>query len=245
VASYRQTFLKAGLNVGVNLGAFSDVRLGAYLGRLDANVAVGDPRLAAVDGKETGAELTWRLNTQDSPVVPSRGVSVRTRMLYIFDGPVIDPPLPTTRSSDYLTQLETTGSYFRRVRSDDRVFVTWGFGTSFDRNPLQPQQFRLGQPFRLGAYDVGELNGNHYYIGTAGYLHHVARLPDFLGGTIFAGAWLENGDAFDEWNNATFRSQAGVGVVADTLLGAVLVGGTAGFDGRWGWYITVGRFFNW
>lgn len=245
VASYTQSYLKAGLNVGVNLGAFSDIRLGAYIGRLDANVAVGDPRLPAIEGKESAAELTWRLNTQDSPIVPSRGVSARVRASYVLDGPVIDPPVPTTRSSDYLTQLETVGSYFRRVRDDDRVFVTWGFGTSFDKDPLQPQQFQLGQPFRLGAFDVGELNGDHYYLGTFGYLRHLARLPDFLGGPIFAGAWLENGDAFNEWDDAGFRSQAGVGVVADTLFGAVLVGGTAGFDGRWGWYISVGRFFNW
>ena len=79
VARYDQTFLKTGLNVGVNLGAFSDVRLGAYVGRLDATVAVGDPGLPAVEGKETAAELTWRLNTQDSPVIPSRGLAAKVR----------------------------------------------------------------------------------------------------------------------------------------------------------------------
>ena len=33
VARYDQIFLKAGVNVGVNLGAFSDIRLGAYIGQ--------------------------------------------------------------------------------------------------------------------------------------------------------------------------------------------------------------------
>jgi NTE family protein len=245
VARYNQTFLKAGLNVGVNLGAFSDVRLGAYIGRLDAEVGVGDPGLPAVEGKETAADLTWRLNTQDSPVIPSRGIAARVRTLYIFDGPQIDPPLESSRSSVELLQLETTGSVFHRVRADDRVFFTWGFGTSFDKDPLVLQQYHLGQPFRLGAYDVGQLNGDHYYLGTFGYLRHLARLPDFLGGPIFAGGWLENGDAFNDWKDAGFKSQAGAGVIADTLLGAVLVGGTAGFDGRWGWYISIGRFFAW
>jgi NTE family protein len=131
------------------------------------------------------------------------------------------------------------------VRADDRLFFTWGVGTSFDKHPLVLQQYHLGQPFRLGAYDVGQLNGDHYYVGTFGYLYHLARLPDFLGGPIFAGGWLENGDAFNEWKDAGFKSQAGAGLMADTLLGAVLVGGSAGFDGRWGWYISVGRFFTW
>jgi NTE family protein len=245
VARYDQWGLKGGLNVGANLGAYSDIRLGAYIGRIDSEVAVGDPGLPAVEGKETVADLTWRVNTQDSPVIPSRGVAARARTLYIFDGPVIDPPLETSRSSVGLVQLETNGSVFHRVRADDRVFFTWGFGTSFDKSPLQVQQFRLGQPFRLGAFDVGQLNGDHYYLGTFGYLRHLARLPDFLGGPILAGAWLENGDAFNDWKDAGFRSQAGVGVMADTLVGGVLLGATAGFDGRWGWYISVGRLFFW
>jgi NTE family protein len=246
VARYDQTFLKAGLNVGVNLGTFSDIRLGAYIGRLDAYVAVGDPGLPALKGKETAADLTWRYNGQDSAVIPSRGLASMVRTLYVFDGPEIDPPLPTARSSVNLTQLEARGSVFHSIRSDDRMFATWGFGTSFDNSPLVLQQFHLGQPFRLGAYEVGELKGDHYYLGTFGYLHQLGRLPDFLGGPLFAGAWLENGDAFDEWNAASFRSQLGVGIVADTLLGSVLIGGTAGFDGRWAWYISVGRlFFTW
>ena len=244
VARYSQNFLKAGVNVGLNLGAFSDIRLGAYIGRLDANVEVGDPGLPSVTGKETAADLTWRYNGQDSPVIPSRGVAMSARMLYIFDGPVIDPPLPTARSSVHLAQFNTTGTGFRTVRSDNRIFAVWGLGTSFDNSPLVVNQFHLGRPFHLGAYDLGELKGDHYYVGTFGYLHQLGRLPDFLGGSIYAGGWLENGDAFNDWGKATFRTQAGAGLVMDTLIGPVLVGGTAGFDGRWATYIAVGRLFN-
>jgi NTE family protein len=245
VARYDETFVRAGVNVGVNLGAFSDLRLGAYIGRLDANVAVGDPGLPGLTGKETASDLTWRYNGQDSPVVPSRGVATSARLSYIFDGPVIDPPLPTARSSVNLAQLESVGSSFHTVGANNRFFVSWGFGTSFDKSPLVVNQFQLGQPFRLGAYDPGELKGDHYYIGTFGYLHELGRLPDFLGGSIYAGGWLENGDAFDDWDKATFRSQAGLGVIMDTLIGPVMLGGSAGFDGRWSTYIAVGRLFRW
>ena len=97
VARYDQTFLKAGLNVGANLGTFSDIRLGAYIGRLDADVAVGDPGLPALKGKETAADLTWRFNGQDSPIIPSRGVAATSQVLYVFDGPQIEPALPTSK----------------------------------------------------------------------------------------------------------------------------------------------------
>jgi outer membrane translocation and assembly module TamA len=172
-------------------------------------------------------------------------VAAAARMLYVFDGPVIDPPLPTARSSVNLAQFQTTGSSFHTVGLDNRVFATWGLGTSFDKSPLVLNQFHLGEPFRLGAYDLGELKGDHYYLGTFGYLHQLGRLPDFLGGSIYASGWLENGDAFNDWDKATFRTQAGVGLMMDTLIGPVLFGGTAGFDGRWATYIAVGRLFNW
>jgi NTE family protein len=244
VAQYDQTVMKAGANVGVNLGAFSDLRAGAYIGRVDATVAIGNPGLPSVSGKQTVGDIVWRYDGQDSPVVPSRGVRIIARLDHIFDDPAINPPLPTGRSSVDLTQFEITGTSFHSVSTAGRVFVGWGLGTSFDHEPLPIDQFELGQPFRLGAYNVGELNGDHYYAATAGYLHTVGRLPDFLGGPFYAGAWLENGDAFDDWNKATWRTQAGLGVVMDTLLGPVLFGGTAGFDGRWSWYIAIGRIFR-
>jgi hypothetical protein len=95
----------------------------------------------------------------------------------------------------------------------------------------------------LGAYSSGEIRGDHYYVATGGYFRQLGRLPDFMGGPIYAGAWLENGDAFDDWNRATFRTQPGFGLIMDTLIGPVILGGTAGFDGRWRTYIGVGRIF--
>jgi NTE family protein len=244
VARYDQTLTKAGANVGVNLGSFSDLRLGAYVGRVNATVAIGNPGLPSVSGKQTVGELVWRYDGQDSTVVPSRGIHAIARLDHVFDDPAIEPPLPSGRSSRDLTQFETTGTSFRRISPAGRVFASWGFGTSFAHTPLPIDQFELGQAFRLGAYKLGELNGDHYYVGTVGYLHALGRMPDFLGGPIYAGAWLENGDAFDDWKTATLRTQPGLGVVMDTLVGPVLFGGTAGFDGRWSWYIAVGRIFR-
>jgi hypothetical protein len=105
-------------------------------------------------------------------------------------------------------------------------------------------QFQLGGAFRMGAYRPGELYGTRFYLASGGYLRQLGRLPDFMGGSIFAGAWLENGDAFDEWELAKFRSNASVGVVMDTLLGPVLIAGSGGFDGRWRTYIGIGRIFR-
>ncbi len=86
--------------------------------------------------------------------------------------------------------------------------------------------------------------GNHYYAATGGLLHRLGRLPDFVGGPVFAGAWLENGDAFDEWDLAKWRTNVSAGLILDTLLGPMVVAGSYGFDGRWRTYVGVGRIFR-
>ena len=88
------------------------------------------------------------------------------------------------------------------------------------------------------------MRGDHYWIGTVGYMRQIGRMPDFLGGAVHVGVWLENGDAFDEWNELSWRTHLTTGLVVDTLIGPLLVGGSAGFDGRWRTYVGLGRLFR-
>jgi NTE family protein len=245
IARYKETLAKVGVNAGVNLGARSDLRIGAYVGRSTASIEIGDPGFPELRGKETGAEAVWRLDTQDSPVIPTGGVLSEVRLTRIFDGPDITvggEALPFDVSS--LTQLSGQANRFWSVGPRNRVFLYGGLGTSFDTTPLPTDEFALGSPFRLSAYDTGELRGPHYYIASAGYFRRVGRLPDFMGGPVFAGGWLENGDAFDEWEHAGWRTNGGVGLVMDTLVGPVLLAGSWSFDGRWRTYVGVGRIFR-
>ena len=244
IARYRQTVSRVGANVGVNLGARSDVRVGAYVGRTTASITVGDPGFPELRGKESGSEIVWRLDMQDSPVVPDSGLRSEVRLSRIFNGPDVALQGESIDFDVSPTQLSAVANRFWSVGPRNRVFLYGGVGTSFDEVPLPTEQFELGLPFRLGAYDTGELRGPHYYVATGGYLRQVGRLPDFMGGPVFAGGWLENGDAFDEWSRAAWRTNGSVGLVMDTLVGPVLVAGSWGFDGRWRTYLGVGRLFR-
>ncbi len=243
VASYGQRLTRGGMDFGFNLGRVSDVRLGAYVGRLVANVDVGDPGLPEVKGKQVVTELKWRVDTQDSPVVPTRGSVAFAHLEHFFDGPEITPPLPSGRSSVGLVQLSGEANRFWPVGQQARLFVLGGGGTSFGDHPLPTDQFTIGSPFHLGALDSGEVRGDHYYVLSAGYVHQLGRLPDFMGGPVFAGAWLENGDAFDS-GNATWRTNMSGGLILDTLVGPVILAGSGGFDGSWRTYVGIGRIFG-
>jgi NTE family protein len=186
----------------------------------------------------------WRLDTQDATVAPRRGVLANVELSRLFTGPDITVD---GQSFDYeaeLTQLSMVATQFWSLRPGNRVFVYGGLGTSFNEEPLPTNEFTLGSPFRLGAYSPGELRGSHYYALSGGILHQVGRLPDFMGGPVFAGIWLENADAFDSWDLAGWRSNGGIGLVMDTLVGPVILAGSWGYDGRWRTYLGVGRTFR-
>lgn len=243
IARYRETKSRLGLNAGINLDAQSDIRVGGYIGHTSASIEIGDPSFPELSGMETGAELLWRVDTQDSPVVPKSGSRSEVRLSHVFNGPDMvgggDSELDLSP-----TQLSAGGNRFWSVGPTGRLFAYGGVGTSFDSTPVPTEQFTLGTPFRLGAYGTGELRGSHYYVATGGYLRSVGRLPDFIGGPVFAGGWLENGDAFDDFEDARWRTNGGVGLVMDTLVGPVLLAGSWSFDGRWRTYLGIGRIFR-
>ena len=244
VARYGLVTSRAGANIGVNLGALSDVRLGGYVGRTSAEIDIGDPNRPEIAGRDTGAELAWRLDTQDSPVVPSHGVLSQVRLSHAFDAPAIAVGEPHEQTSASFTQFTASANSFWSVGPSGRVFAYGGFGTTMEGEPPPTADYTLGAAFRLGAYSPGQIRGEHMWQLGGGYLRQLGRLPDFMGGPIYAGGWLENGDAFDDWSKVGWRTHTSVGVILDTLIGPVVIAGTYGFDGRWRTYFGVGRVFR-
>ena len=121
--------------------------------------------------------------------------------------------------------------------------VCRGLGGNLVQRRADPQ-FELGYPFRLDAFNVGERRGDHYAVLTVGCLRQLGRLPDFLGGPVYMGSWIENGSAFNSDADADFNTHVAVGAVVDTLIGP-LVGATSfGLDGGWRAFIAIGRMFR-
>jgi NTE family protein len=242
VAQYDQKRTFALLDVGVNVSRISEVRLGVQSGRLNADLEVGDAGLPSLAGAESLARLRWIYDSQDNVVAPSTGTRAIGTVRYVFQAPDLPDDFSSTKSSDGVGQMEIEGSRFWAARTGrDRLFVTGGAGVSFEGHPLPTDQFALGAPFRLGAFDIGEVRGDHYLALTGGYLRGIGRLPDFLGGPVFVGSWLENGAAYDEFADAKLRTHIGVGAVLETLLGPAAIGASFGFDGQRRYYLGIGR----
>jgi NTE family protein len=243
IGQYNQDRLYAQFDVGMDVGKDSDVRVGYRYGNVDVDLRVGPPLLPSVEGKQTELRAMWRYDGQDSPVVPTTGRRVVSTLRHVFEAPDIPPGVESERSNDDLTQVEVVASsVWSSSSTRNRLFLTAGGGSSFKNDPLPTDQFALGTPFRLGAFDIGERRGDNYFAISGGYLREVGRLPDFLGGSIFGGAWLENGSAFDA-RDVELSTHLGIGLIVETAIGPALVGTSIGFDGNYRVYFAVGRLF--
>lgn len=242
VARYSEVRSSVGADVGANLGRNEDVRVGIDYGRLNTNLETGSPDLPELHGPDTRLRLVWRHDGQDSPVIPSRGVLSIGSIHHILRTPALPPGFPTDRMNDGITQAEIRGSIFWAPRQQHRAFLSGGAGTTWG-HPLASEQFMLGSPLRLGAYDLGEIRGDNYAVFTLGYLRRVARLPDFLGGPIYLGGWVENGSAFNDIARMAVKTNVSAGSIADTLIGPMLLGASFDVGGAWRYYVAIGRLF--
>jgi NTE family protein len=241
VAEYRETRQTVAGDLGVNLSRQSELSGGFSVGHVSDTVRAGDPGLPELSGAETGAHLRWLYDSQDSPVIPSRGL----RVVWGFDHTFMSPETPdSSRTNNNLTQTELVGSWFTSAGRRNRFFVVLSGGTSFNDHPLPTKQFTVGYPYILDAFSIGERRGDHYGVLTFGAMRQVSRLPDFLGGPVFIGGWLENGSVFNSDKDADFNTHLAVGLVMDTLIGPVLVATSTGLDGGWRTIFGVGRIFR-
>jgi NTE family protein len=139
--------------------------------------------------------------------------------------------------------MEARMNYFQPVSSSASLFVSGDGGTTFSRTDTGLPQFFLGGPERLGAYGQNELNGNQYYLFRAGYLHDLFTLPPFVGKKIYAITSFETGKMYGGANESRFPTDGVAGIVAETALGPVFIGGSVGDTGHHKWFFQLGRVF--
>jgi NTE family protein len=234
VAEYQQKTAKVGLDLGYSLNAKSEMRLGYSIGHLKGERTIGSPILPNESGTQSVATLRWNYFGQNSPQFPTRGLFLRSSASWFFDSPGSEGGFP---------QAETRAIYARPLDERNIIFVGGSGGTTFGETASPFQKFPLGGVFRLGGFGRGEFRGDHYLFGELGYLRRLARLPPFLGGSVFAGTWLDTGKASDDLDTTSYQTSGTGGVLIETRLGPIFIGGSWAEGGRGKFYFALGRIF--
>jgi NTE family protein len=167
--------------------------------------------------------------------VPSRGLRVMANLSHVFNSP------GTTQS---INQLEVQSSTFVPVGAKSSIFVNASFGTTFNQDAGPFQLYALGGPFRLGAYTQGEFLGDHYGYMALGFRRELYRLPALVGKKIYWAGSYEAGSAFNNPSSFVVRGSINLGLIAETIVGPVALGGSVSPTGQTKVNFSIGRLFQ-
>ncbi len=224
-----------GADIGYNTGRRSELRLGYQIFNGDLRALIGAAGLPTIRGDSGEVRLRYIFDGQDSPTVPSRGLRVVTNLSHVFNSP------GTTHS---INQLEVQSSTFAPVGTKTSIFVNASFGTTFNRDAGPFQLFSLGGPFRLGAYTQDEFLGDHYGYMSLGFRRELYRLPALVGKKIYWAGWYEAGSAFNNPSSFVVHGSVNLGVIAETIVGPLALGGSVSPTGRTKVNFSIGRLFQ-
>ena len=241
-AEYRLDSATVGVDVGYGFSRFAQVRLGYERGHLSSKLRIGNPELAEVDGSVGATRFRFVYDETDDPVIPRRGATVETAFSWYDRSPGAGGSFPSGA---------IRASVFQPITRRASLFLVAQGGTTFGEEDTGLPQFSLGGPQRLAAYGLNELRGNQYLLLSGGYLRDLWRLPPFVGKKVYAFGELEVGRMYPGPSPSGLESgsvshwpyDAAVGLVAQTALGPLFVGGSVGDNGHRRWFFKLGRFF--
>lgn len=232
--TYRSEVYGLGFDLGAPLGRQGELRIGYDFGRQNNQVSIGQPSVGVDSGVTSAIRLRYRYDDQDGDLIPLKGMRTEIDGRYFFDAP---------GGSRQFAAASARISSISKLSTDQSFFVMGEGGSTFGVNAPTLTQFSLGGPLRLGAYDFGELRGDNYLYGSVGMIRKLAKLPDVVGGKVFAIGWLEVGGVGPARRAMRIRESASFGIMVETILGPVFLGGSIGDSGHRALYFTLGRGF--
>jgi len=233
-ADYRLGSAEFGLDAGYTFSRFSEVRVGYDIGYLDANLKLGTPEFSTVSGRVGATRFRFVTDHLDDPIIPRRGYLGELNFRWVDTSPQAPAAFPT---------LSLRTEFFQPVSNPASVFVIAQGGSTIGYNHTGIPQYLLGGTAGWYAYGENELRGDQYYLFRAGYLRNVIRLPPFLGKAVYAVTFYEAGKMFDAPGVSRLPMDGAAGVIAETAIGPIFIGGSVGDTGHAKWFFALGRVF--
>jgi NTE family protein len=234
-SDYRLDRSLVGVDLGYGFSGFSELRVGYGIGNREAALRLGAPAFSQYSGRVGALHMRYVLDHTNDAVIPTRGYYVQSNFSYYDTFPLATEAFPA---------LVTTMQYFQPILHRDSVFLIGEGGSTFGFRHTGVPQFFLGGVGRLSAYGLNELLGNQYFVGRTGYLRKIFTLPQFAGGQVYLIGYGELGKIYgDPFPAPRLSGDVATGLLAETALGPVFVGGSVGDTGHQKWFFQLGRVF--
>jgi NTE family protein len=233
IAEYRNRIVGGRVDAGYLFGRSAELRVGYEAADQRLYPNVGDPTLyPRVKGRIGDTHVRFNLDRFDNPITPMRGFRLQARSEWWDAKPEAGEAFP-------LAELSMMG--FGPITSKSSVYLGASGGSTLWQNPGGLPPFSIGGSFRLPAYNTNELLTNQYFLFQGGYVRKLGALSPLAGGKILFFAGADISKAYYVQRESHLPSDGSAGLIINTLLGPVVVGGAIGDAGHYKFYFEIGR----
>jgi NTE family protein len=208
LSEYVLTETRAQFDVGRVFGNWGELRLAAFYSSNDGETRIGPELLGDVSANLAGVSGSFRIDTRNATIFPTKGWDVRARYLYSLD----------SLGSDVKFQQVHLGAQYSFSFGHHTLAPYVEYSANADR--LSPfTSVNLGGLGRLSGLGTNELVGRDLAFARLRYQYRLARVD--LAGIhvrLYAGATFEAGNVFNEGDPVSWDSLRQGGSV---FLGAV------------------------
>jgi NTE family protein len=234
-ADYRIDKVLGGVDIGYAISRFSEIRAGYGIGYTNEYLRLGTPDFASTNGRVGAFNARYVLDHTNEAVIPTRGYYIQSNFYWYDTYPDAKEAFPS---------LTATIQFFQPVFKKDSIFLIGNGGSTFGYDKTGDPQFFLGGVGRLTAYGLNELLGDQYFVGRVGYLKEIATLPTFVGKNVYIVGYGEVGKMYgDPFGAPRLSGDGAAGLIADTAIGPIFIGGSVGDTGHHKWFFQLGRVF--
>jgi NTE family protein len=233
---YRFQHASGGLDLGLQMGRWGELRLGLARSSVNGQVSSQPPEhLPDQKRSDSGYSLRCILDQLDNTAFPKHGFLV---------------------STNYYDALKSLGAdlEYRKLTADAFAATSWRRHTcvleletgSALGGALPPgERLSLGGLFRLSGLPAGDITGSYGGVAALLYTFRLGQLPAFSGG-LYLGASLEAGNLWETQRQVDFSElhhSYSVFLGADTALGPVYLAHGQSDMGKDSFYLFLGRTF--
>lgn len=233
VATLRISSAQAGIDMGTELGAFGEFRIGAYRGIGEARVKVGDPALPNIDFETGGVFARLRIDTLDNARFPRHGV--RADVTWNLSRPGLGADF---RFDTIAAELASTWSLGK-----NSLQIGFSYATTIDSDDTIQNFFPLGGFWRLSGLERGAISGPHAALTRLVYYRRVGSGGGLFDMPFYLGASVEAGNVWQRRSDIGFNSMLINGSLfagMDTFFGPLYLAAGFAEGGHTNFYLFLG-----
>jgi NTE family protein len=233
VARYQFQDYAGTIEFGVNLGAYTQARVGYVYDQRRVTVDIGAPVLPENRPIDAGVMLSTEYDTRDTAFSPTRGLAVAFEYRRSEKG----------LGADRNWERAELGVGVAVPLGHDVFWVTAAGGSDLTGNLPPDRAFAIGGPGSFPGLELGEIRVDSYWnIGT-NYLWKVKDMLSIRNQALYAGIGLKAGQIYDRIDSGKdgFIYGGSIFLTGRTLVGPLTVGIGAVSLNSWSLWVSVGR----